>query len=31
MDLPAIKAALEASGEKGFRAKQIYEWIWTKG
>lgn len=31
MDLPALKEALEASGEKGFRAKQIYEWIWTKG
>jgi 23S rRNA (adenine2503-C2)-methyltransferase len=25
-----IKAALAASGEKTFRAKQIYEWLWQK-
>lgn len=25
-----IKAALAASGEKPFRAKQIYEWLWQK-
>ncbi len=25
-----IKVALEGSGEKPFRAKQIYEWLWQK-
>jgi 23S rRNA (adenine2503-C2)-methyltransferase len=31
LDLPAIKTALEEWGEKPFRAKQIYEWLWKKG
>lgn len=27
----ALKELLEQTGEKAFRAKQIYEWIWQKG
>lgn len=29
-NLQELKAAIEAIGEKGFRAKQIYEWLWKK-
>ncbi len=28
--LPELKAWLEANGEKGFRAKQIYDWLYKK-
>ena len=31
MDLDEIGEAIEAIGEKRFRAKQITEWIWKKG
>jgi 23S rRNA (adenine2503-C2)-methyltransferase len=30
LDLPALKAWLEGIGEKGFRAKQIHEWLWKR-
>ncbi|WP_375580281.1 23S rRNA (adenine(2503)-C(2))-methyltransferase RlmN [Marivirga tractuosa] len=30
MSVDAIAADLTASGEKAFRAKQIYEWLWMK-
>lgn len=30
LDLPALKAWVESIGEKSFRAKQIYEWLWHK-
>jgi 23S rRNA (adenine2503-C2)-methyltransferase len=30
MSVEAIAADLTASGEKAFRAKQIYEWLWMK-
>jgi 23S rRNA (adenine2503-C2)-methyltransferase len=30
LSLEEIKTWLEASGEKAFRAKQIYEWLWKK-
>ncbi len=30
LDLDALKAWLEGIGEKGFRAKQIYEWLWKR-
>jgi 23S rRNA (adenine2503-C2)-methyltransferase len=29
--LPELKALIEEMGEKKFRAKQIYEWLWQKG
>lgn len=29
--LSEIKEAIESLGEQGFRAKQVYEWIWKKG
>jgi len=31
LDSAALKEAILGLGEKGFRAKQIEEWIWTKG
>ena len=31
LSLDALIAVLENEGEKKFRAKQIYEWIWKKG
>lgn len=31
MRLPELKQLLEEMGEKKFRAKQIYEWLWQKG
>jgi 23S rRNA (adenine2503-C2)-methyltransferase len=31
LSLEDIKAYLESIGEKPFRAKQIYEWLWKKG
>lgn len=31
LDSDALKEAILGLGEKGFRAKQIEEWIWTKG
>ena len=31
LDSTALKDAILGLGEKGFRAKQIEEWIWTKG
>ena len=31
LDSTALKEAILGLGEKGFRAKQIEEWIWTKG
>ena len=31
LEIQELKTALEAIGEKAFRAKQIYEWLWTKG
>ncbi len=30
LDLAAIEQYIERIGEKKFRAKQVYEWIWTK-
>lgn len=30
LDLTAIEQYIERIGEKKFRAKQVYEWIWTK-
>ena len=30
LGLPEIKAQFEGMGEKPFRAKQIYEWLWKK-
>ena len=30
LDLNQIIETLEKEGEKGFRAKQIYEWLWKK-
>ncbi|MDW7690565.1 23S rRNA (adenine(2503)-C(2))-methyltransferase RlmN [Flammeovirgaceae bacterium SG7u.111] len=30
LDLPAIIDFFESNGEKAFRAKQIYEWLWKK-
>ena len=30
-DLPALEAWLVAQGEKRFRARQVYEWLWQKG
>ncbi|MDO5510763.1 MAG: 23S rRNA (adenine(2503)-C(2))-methyltransferase RlmN [Weeksellaceae bacterium] len=30
LDLAALETALQNLGEKPFRAKQIYEWLWTK-
>lgn len=29
-DFEALKATLEGLNEKGFRAKQVYEWLWVK-
>jgi 23S rRNA (adenine2503-C2)-methyltransferase len=31
LDLDELIAVLEKQGEKKFRAKQVYEWIWKKG
>lgn len=31
LSLDDIKSYLENAGEKSFRAKQIYEWLWQKG
>jgi 23S rRNA (adenine2503-C2)-methyltransferase len=31
LDLAELTVALESIGEKKFRAKQVYEWIWKKG
>ncbi|WP_027420581.1 23S rRNA (adenine(2503)-C(2))-methyltransferase RlmN [Crocinitomix catalasitica] len=31
LTLEQIIAIMEAAGEKKFRAKQVYEWIWKKG
>lgn len=31
LSLGELKIALEEMGEKAFRAKQVYEWIWTHG
>jgi len=31
LNLDDIKSYLENAGEKSFRAKQIYEWLWQKG
>jgi 23S rRNA (adenine2503-C2)-methyltransferase len=30
LNFPELKSALEALGEKAFRSKQIYEWLWKK-
>lgn len=30
LSVSEIKASIEAFGEKGFRAKQIFEWLWKK-
>jgi len=30
LEIEELKIALEALGEKAFRAKQIYEWLWVK-
>ena len=30
LDFPEIKAQFEAMGEKSFRAKQVFEWLWKK-
>ena len=30
LSLEEIKSAIEVLGEKGFRAKQIFEWLWKK-
>lgn len=30
LSLPQLKDALVALGEPGFRAKQVYEWLWQK-
>ena len=30
VELDQLKGWMEAHGEKSFRAKQIYEWIWKK-
>lgn len=30
LDLSQLKAEMEVLGEKAFRAKQIYEWLWAK-
>jgi len=30
LSVSEIKVAIEAFGEKGFRAKQIFEWLWKK-
>src|SRR6478735_893018 len=30
LGLPEIKAFFESNGEQGFRAKQVYEWLWKK-
>nr|MCR5076093.1 23S rRNA (adenine(2503)-C(2))-methyltransferase RlmN [Ruminococcus sp.] len=30
LELPELEAALEAVGEKKFRAKQIYQWLHVK-
>lgn len=30
LTLPVLTAQLQAIGEKSFRAKQIYEWLWQK-
>ncbi len=30
LNLPEIKAQFEAMGEKSFRAKQVFEWLWKK-
>ncbi|MGB1360832.1 MAG: 23S rRNA (adenine(2503)-C(2))-methyltransferase RlmN [Alphaproteobacteria bacterium] len=31
MDMDALKTAMESVGEKSFRAKQIYSWLYSKG
>lgn len=31
LDLARIKEAIVGMGQPGFRAKQIYEWLWQKG
>jgi 23S rRNA (adenine2503-C2)-methyltransferase len=31
LSLDELTAAVIEAGEKKFRAKQIYEWIWKKG
>lgn len=31
LSLPELEAAFVAMGEKKFRAKQVYEWLWKKG
>lgn len=30
LSLPELKSFFESKGEKGFRAKQVYEWLWSK-
>jgi 23S rRNA (adenine2503-C2)-methyltransferase len=30
LDLPGLESYFEAMGEKKFRAKQVYEWLWQK-
>ncbi len=30
LNFPEIKAQFEAMGEKSFRAKQVFEWLWKK-
>ena len=30
LSLEELKSAIETFGEKGFRAKQIFEWLWKK-
>ncbi|MEY4384026.1 MAG: rRNA ((2503)-C(2))-methyltransferase, partial [Bacteroidota bacterium] len=30
LSLEQIKEAMQSHGQPGFRAKQIYEWIWNK-
>jgi 23S rRNA (adenine2503-C2)-methyltransferase len=30
LNFPEVKAQIEALGEKSFRAKQVFEWLWKK-
>lgn len=31
LDLPALEAYFQTIGDKKFRARQVYEWLWIKG
>jgi len=30
LNFPEVKAQIEALGEKSFRAKQVFEWLWKE-